>query len=439
MVVRSHPHRFLLCAAMLALVAGCAGRRAAEPASTRAAGEAAPGDEVAEEAADDERGQRTANEAEVDAPRLDNLVRSHNRFAFDLFHSLDGGNVVVSPYAVAHALTVLLAGADGETRQQIRATLRLDMDEADVHQRTRQLAEELRRRERGPEDQNSRFRLRVATSLWHRPDIESTPDFAALAQGTHALTVMPTEFAARPDDSLTQMNQHILESSGGRLDGPLVVGDVTPLTKATLLSLAHFRAAWAVPFPRGATKTSAFQTPAGVKNVALMRGLERFGYFEGDGLTAVELPYAGSETSALFVVGDEGFESSLDANRVQWLLDNLRQRLVEVRVPKFDVQSSQSLAKTLGTMGMPRAFLPDKAELAAALRDRSGSSVALDELFHEARVSIDEDGTAAASSAPLSPSNAAGAVLFDASRPFVFIIRDNPTGAILFVGRVDSP
>jgi len=167
------------------------------------------------------------------------------------------------------------------------------------------------------------------------------------------------------------------------------------------------------------------------------------GYFQGQGFQAVELGYDGGELSMVVLLpeagGFEAFEHELQAQRVSDIISDLQQTRVSLTMPKFEFDSEFSLKDTLAGMGMPVAFTDD-ADFSGMTGKRE---LFISDIIHKAFVAVDEAGTEAAAataviigvtSAPVEPP-----VQVTINRPFIFLIRDIETGAILFVGRVLNP
>ena len=174
----------------------------------------------------------------------------------------------------------------------------------------------------------------------------------------------------------------------------------------------------------------------------MMRQTESFGYARGDNYQAVELPYDGHELSMVILLPDSGefstFESSLDSNKLRGIIDNIQYQQVALIMPKFEFESSFDLKETLADMGMPIAFSGD-----ADFSGMNGSrSLSITDVIHKTFVSVDEAGTEAAAATavivgetamPMEP------VSVNIDRPFIFLIRDIETGALLFAGRILDP
>jgi serpin B len=174
----------------------------------------------------------------------------------------------------------------------------------------------------------------------------------------------------------------------------------------------------------------------------MMRQTESFGYAEGEGYQAVELPYDGREMSMVILLPErdafEGFEDSLDAKQVQAILENLKYRQVALKMPGFEFDSRFSLNQALEALGMPAAFT-GRADFSGMTGSKD---LFISDVLHKAFVSVDEEGTeAAAATAVVMKLSAVGEepVPVTVDHPFLFLIRDIETGAILFVGRVVDP
>jgi serpin B len=158
----------------------------------------------------------------------------------------------------------------------------------------------------------------------------------------------------------------------------------------------------------------------------------------------VELPYAATPVSMFLVMPDAGtadaFEESLDGPALETIITSMQHRLVDITMPKFSFGSGGSLKQALGDLGMTSAFLPD-ADFTGIT---AGGGIQILDVIHKAIIDVDEEGTeAAAATAVILGSSGSGnfpepaAIVLD--RPFFFFIRDVPTGAILFAGRVNDP
>jgi serpin B len=218
---------------------------------------------------------------------------------------------------------------------------------------------------------------------------------------------------------------------------------IDSLTRLVLTNAIYFNAAWTFPFNENATSDGVFHLLNGDEVVVpMMKQTESFGYAEGNDYRAVELPYDGNELSMVILLPESGefstFESSLDFQKLQEIIENIDYRQVALAMPKFEFESEFDLKNTLADMGMPIAFSGE-----ADFSGMNGSrNLSITDVVHKAFVSVDEAGTEAAAatavivgetSMPMEP------VTVNIDRPFIFMIRDTETEALLFVGRILNP
>jgi len=176
--------------------------------------------------------------------------------------------------------------------------------------------------------------------------------------------------------------------------------------------------------------------------VPMMQQTESFRYAEGDGYQAVELPYDGQELSMVILLPKAGqfntFEELLDAESVEAIIGNLEMHEVALTMPKFEYESSFGLKEALSTLGMRVAFTGD-ADFSGMNGKRD---LLIQDVLHKAFVSVDEAGTEAAAATAVIvglTSIPAQPIEVKIDRPFIFLIRDIPTGSTIFVGRVLNP
>ena len=172
-----------------------------------------------------------------------------------------------------------------------------------------------------------------------------------------------------------------------------------------------------------------------------------FGYTSGNGYQAVDMPYLNGELSMTLLLPDEGrfreFEDSLDAQAVRLILADLETQNVLLTMPKLGFESDFRLDKTLEKMGMPNAFNHGNADF-SGIDGRScpGICLVIAAVLHKAFVSVDEEGTEAAAATAVIGERLGllpEPVRVTADRPFIFLVRDRPTGTVLFLGRVELP
>jgi len=377
---------------------------------------------------------------------LTDLVEGNSAFAFDLYQAIKekGGNLFYSPYSISLALAMTYAGARNVTEQQMADTLRFALDQSKLHPAFNSLDLELASRGEGAQGKDDEgFRLNIVNEIWGQKDYEFRNEFLDILAENYGAGLRLLDFVNAPETSRGTINDWVSDQTEGRIEDLIPQGVIDALTRLVLTNAIYFNAAWLNAFNEDMTDDGAFYLLDGSEvTVPMMMQSDSFGYAEGEGYQAVELPYDGRELSMVILLPDtvefEEFEDSLDADMVDTITNDLIYKEVALTMPKFEFESEFSLADTLAAMGMPVAFT-GAADFSGMTGNRD---LFIAEVLHKAFVSVDEAGTeAAAATAVVMNLTAAPGEPFEVTldRPFIFLIRDIETGAILFVGRVVNP
>ena len=387
-------------------------------------------------------GMGTMSRADEEGDRMAEVVRGNNQFAFDLYARLrdQPGNIFLSPYSISTALAMTYAGARGETAEQMAGTLHFTASPERLHGAFRALVGQINGR-----GEDRPYTLAVANALWGQEGDPFRPEFLRLLAEDYGAGLRRVDFRSG-EQARRVINEWAEGQTGGKIKDLLQPPHPTPDTSLVLTNAIYFKGDWAGPFPKGATKDEIFTVTEDKRiPVPMMRRVGRLGYLDGGGFQALALPYAGDALSMVVLLPKETgglaeFERSLTAEALSDWLAKLRPHRVDVALPKFKVEAGFELQKALSAMGMPVAFSGD-ADFSGinGRRDLFISAV-----IHKAFVDVNEEGTeAAAATAVLMPRSAAARpeplMTFRADHPFVFLIRDKPTGSILFLGRVTNP
>jgi len=383
---------------------------------------------------------------EVDEAELTTLVSGNSTFAFDLYQALrdEDGNLFYSPYSISLALAMTYAGARGETAQQMADTLHFTLSQDRLHPAFNSLDLEFSQRGQGAKGKDEGgFRLNVANAIWGQRDYHFLATFLDVLAENYGAGLRVLDFTKEPEKSRIIINDWVSDETEGRIEDLLPPGSIGAPTRLVLTNAIYFNAAWQYPFDENATRDGLFHLlDGGEVTVPMMKQKKSLGYTEGDGYQAVELPYDGRELSMVILLPQAGqfdtFEKSLDAQRVDDIIKNLESSQVLLTMPRFEFESSFSLKETLPAMGMLDAF-SGNADFSGMTGNRD---LFISDVVHKAFVSVDEAGTEAAAATAVimvtgAPPGATVEVTID--HPFIFLIRDIETGAILFMGRVVNP
>jgi serpin B len=378
------------------------------------------------------------------------LVAGDNDFAFDLYQAVrtSDGNLFYSPYSISLALAMTYAGARGETASQMASTLHFTLQDDRLHPAFDALDLDLARRpeQAADVDKNQRFALSIVNSMWGQKGWPFLSEFLDLLALNYGAGMRLVDYMNAPEEARLAINDWVSEQTKARIKDLVPQGLITSDTTLVLVNAIYFKAAWQYEFDSSQTKDGPFTLLDGSQVSAPLMSLDHLaslGYASDDGWQAVTLPYKGGMTEMVIIVPDEGwfteFEASLSAERFDEILAGMEPKMVALTMPKFSFTSSYQLKDVLSGMGMPLAFDDKQADLSGIDGRRD---LFIRDVVHKAFVAVDEAGTEAAAStaviiaptAMLMPD-----VELTIDRPFFFVIRDVPTGSILFVGRMVDP
>jgi serpin B len=360
------------------------------------------------------------------------LVEANNQFALDLYKQLrtTEGNLFFSPHSIASALTLTSAGAAGSTLEQMTRTLHTPR--AGAMEMVAALNHDLAARTGKGLVLTSVNRVWVQDGMAVRPEFRTALDAAAAG-------VREAEFRTNPEVGRKMVNLWTAKQTGRQIEELLPAGSVTPLTRVVLASAVYFKGDWAQKFKTDRTRPGEFATPKGRVTVPMMTQSAPFLLGELASGPVIELPYVGDQlTMVLAVPGGEkklaDVEEEIIAGKLAAGLGEGPRQRVEVTLPRFKLAASLQLPATLRAMGMDDAFGPT-----ADFSGIDGSrDLYLSGVYHKAALEVNEEGStaAAATGAVIS---ARSKIVFRADQPFVVVIRDKKSGAILFMGRVVDP
>ena len=384
---------------------------------------------------------------------INELASDNGNFAFDLYSALSDGedNLFFSPFSISQVLAMAYAGARGETERQMAETLRYGLPQNKLHPAFNALDCTLRSRgedpsrSTGPDEEDTSFRLNIANAVWGQEGFEFQGEFLDILAENYGGEMRPLNFVAEPEESRTTINDWVAKETEDKIKNLFPQGTINSQNRLVLTNAIYFNATWLWPFNPGDTIERSFRLLDGSEmEVPMMTESNHriFSYAQGGGFQAVEIPYYTNETSMIALLPDEGkfegFENSLSAGILDQVLKELEIRNITLTMPRFEYESAFALEETLAKMGMPDAF--------SGAADFSGITGARDlwisSVVHKAFVSLDEKGTeAAAATGVVMPTSGPGEepIMVTLDRPFIFLIQDRPTGAILFLGRVMDP
>ena len=378
-------------------------------------------------------------------PDLGPLVAGNTAFALDLYAQLraEPGNLFFSPYSLSSALAMTYAGARGDTAAEMEKVLHFTGGQAGTHPAFQKLQARLAEIE-----EKGGVQLAVANSLWPQQKYSFLPEYLEEVKGWYGSAITPLDYPGDTDGARRTINRWVEEKTRNRITDLIAPGSLDPLARLVLVNAIYFKGNWQSQFDSARTEAAEFFVASDAKvPVSMMAQTHRFPYVEFNGGQIVQLPYAGGELSMLVVLPKEkdglaAIEAQLTPGRLAQWQEGLSTREVHVLLPKFKLTwGAFQLNDPLKALGLAASFNPARADFSGMDGQLHWLYVGL--VLHKAFVEVNEEGTeAAAATAVVMKARAmrlAAPPEFRADHPFLFLIREEATGAILFLGRVANP
>ncbi len=384
------------------------------------------------------------------AADMDALVDGNIQFALDMYDQIISGsgmnqkNTFFSPYSLTVALAMTLAGAEGKTEQQMHDALRFALQEPDLHRALNQLDISM---ETAAANQDN-LTLSVVNTIWGRCHKEFELTFLDVLARNYGAGLNLLDFAGDPEGSRIIINTWVEEQTNSKIKDLLPNGSIKSSTALVLTNAIYFLADWQMKFdPDNTVDAPFYLQDGGTKEVPLMSlsspdEKPRVLTAITQKSKAVQLPYIGNRFALLAILPKNGtlaeYEQGFDAAELDEIVNALDSNEIEVKIPRFTFGTpSIQVNDALIALGMEDAFSSES--------DFSGidgtRNLAISNVFHKAFISVDEKGAeaAAATAVVIVDRSAMVDPNFIADRPFIYLIRDCETGAVLFMGRVMDP
>jgi len=381
-----------------------------------------------------------ANMAQDRQPMAE-VVAGNTQFAVELYEKLRArpGNLFLSPHSLSTALAMTYTGARGETAAQMARVLHFKAEPGPLSAAFRALNEQI-----DAGDASRPFELSTANAFWGGKDERFLPEFLRLLTEYYRAGLRQVDFL-QAEQARRTINAWVEAQTNGKIRDLLQPRDLGPDTALVLTNAIYFKGNWAHPFPKTSTREEDFTLTDGAKiRVPTMRQTGRLRFLDGPGFQALELPYAGDALSMVVLLpqkadGLAALEESLSAKKLEDWLSKLSTRTVAVSMPRFKFEAGFELKDALSALGMPLAF-SGPADFSGM---NGGHDLFLSAVIHKAFLDVNEEGTEAAAASAVVVSRGKArfepVVTFRAEHPFLFLIRDNSSGSLLFLGRVADP
>jgi serine protease inhibitor len=366
------------------------------------------------------------------------LIESENSFAFDIFKKVSGSspgseNLIISPLSISYALSMTLNGANGTTRDAFLEALKVKGLTAEIINNSyKSLSEALL-------NVDSRVLMSIANSVWTEKNFVVKKPFTEILARYYSAE--SKSFDITDSQVPKQVNSWIESKTNGLIRN--MIDKLDDRTVMLLINAIYFKGKWNSQFDKTNTVDKPFYKSGGTAvNVPMMKQKSDFKTYAGEGFVMAELPYGQGNFVMDVILPDEGVSlnsilQSLTDNNLKGWLSRMNKREIELSFPRFKYGYKIKLKDILTNMGMGIAFTNY-----ADFSNLSDIQLQISEVLHQAFIETNEEGTEAAAativgifttSMPLPP------LVLNIDHPFIYIIRETTTSAILFMGKVEDP
>ena len=354
------------------------------------------------------------------------LVKRNNQFALNLFSEVKGlGSSVISPMSVTYLMSMLANGAEASTREEIMATIGakdFDIDEMNAFYAY------LMRRAKTADKQTT---LNIANYIALNKEFQLKKKYASTIADSYQGAVEALDF--NNPESTKRINSWCSEHTDNMI--PSIIDQVEPSAVAYIMNAIYFNGTWTGKFDKNNTKKEQFNGyTRDIKYVDMMHRNAKYYYTSNDVYSAVTLPYGSGPNEGKFI---SDVTKALNADSIASLRRNMEECLVDLKLPRFTTEMKLSLKDIISRLGAPSMFDASRADFSSF----ANGNVFVSEMLQKAKIEVSEEGTKAAAVTlgmvkltALRPDEPRR-VDFHCDHPFVYMIQDNYTGAILFMGQ----
>ena len=365
-------------------------------------------------------------------------VNASNRFALEYYKYINdtNSNLIFSPYSVSTALSMLYEGAGGTTAEEIQEVFHYNVNTTQRLEENNQLRESL--------NNNRGTELNTANGLWVQTDYPILDEYHNRLTGFYGAEARQLNLAGEPEESRLIINDWVENKTNGKITNLFPERSFNDNTRLVLTNAVYFKGQWLYQFKQHETKQRPFYvTPNNTIQVDTMHlSNKKFNYVKNEEAQIIELPYRNSSLSMIVILPLNQtlteMESNITMEKMESWINSMGKQYVVIYLPKYGYETKCEMVQILSDMGMPTVFDPGSANLTGINPD---GGLFVSKVIHQAFIEVDEEGTEAAAATGMIAELSAsfGGEKFRADHPFMYLIMDKDTGAILFMGRVVDP
>lgn len=368
------------------------------------------------------------------------LVESGNNFGFTLLQKVNESetdkNVFLSPLSVSIALGMTLNGAREETFDMMRSTLEYEgLTQEEINRNYLSLIRLL-------QGLDKKVIFEIANSIWYRNELTVQKQFISDNQ-----TYFDAEIAAMDFEdpgSVDRINRWVSDKTHQKIQS--IIDKLDPNLVMLLVNAIYFKGTWSYEFEKDKTHDDLFVRGDGSSvPCSMMMQTGSFNYLHTEQYQAVDLPYGDGDFSMTIIrpndgIGIDELIATFDQSRMQSIISGFNISTGTIEMPKFKLELKYTLNDILKSMGMEIAFIPEMADF-SGIDSINGRHLFISEVKHKTFVDVNEEGTeaAAVTSVGVGTTSIGDEFYFRADRPFLFLIKENRSQTVLFIGKVADP
>lgn len=371
---------------------------------------------------------------------MQKVVDGNNEFTFSLYDEINNtaNNMFFSPYSISSALAMTYNGARNETKEEMAEVFKFSKDQEELSRSFSKLNDHI------SGQTSKKIQLDIANSIWGQEDYHFEKRFLSLNNKYYGAGVKEVDFKKNYKEIRKQINQWVEDKTQDKIKNLIKKNMLDPLTRMVLVNAIYFNGKWEYPFNKENTYQDKFYVYSECEmQTDFMKRTASMKYHEDDLAQMVEIPYANKSLSMMVILpkkkyGMEELENHLNHKLYQSYQKAMFSKRVNLILPKFKISDDYELNEPLKKLGMKSAFEKD-ADFSGMTGTRD---LFISNVVHKSYVDVNEEGTEAAAATGVVMRKTTAVmetVDFKADHPFIFLIKDNKTNAILFMGRLMKP
>ncbi len=376
---------------------------------------------------------------QVFSQELQNTVNNNNKFSFELYTEIKTNpvNIIYSPFSISTALAMTYTGAKNNTLEEMSNTLYFDKD-FNVHNNNFSTLQ------KNIISENKDVKINIANSLWAQQDYHFLDNFIEINKKYYNAGIQFTDFNGNIEQSRIKINNWVEKETNNKIKDLIKKKTLDNSTRLVLVNAIYFNGAWKSPFEKENNTEEIFYIFSKCETTATyMNKLITGKYYEDKLSRIVEIPYKNNIASMMIILPKKRYgimdvEKAINEKKLNEYTEKFEYKKIQLSLPKFKFTSEFELSEQLSKMGMPNAF-GSGADFSGMTGNKD---LFIDKVIHKAFIEVNEKGTEAAAATAVTMRKTSATfetVKVKIDHPFIFIIKDNKTGSILFSGRVLNP